>query len=76
MSMDAYSLHHDGRVDTEAVEGVGPEALERMARVARTLVGRTVTVRASLRCELRIDGIAADEVVDRLCRNRSLASVA
>ena len=56
--------------------GIGPDALERMARVARTLVGRTVTVRAERHCELRIDGIAADEVVDRLCRNRALASVA
>lgn len=62
--------------DDEVFAGIGPEALERMARVARTLVGRTVTLRAERRPELRIDGVAADEVVDRLCGQRGFASVA
>ena len=49
---------------------IDAETLERMARIARGFVGRTISVRSTPRdrsssdCTIRIDGVSAAELLD------------
>lgn len=60
-------------LDVQSATGIDAEMLERMARIARDLPGHTVSLDAEdtfvvppdSEPVLRIDGVAADEVLER-----------